>query len=235
MVSSCESSDCIFPLNWTLQCLTVTNSDQADADVDNFGDACDAFPADPLEQLDTDGDSLGDNSDAFPNDPTETTDSDGDDVGDNGDAFPNDATETLDTDGDGIGNDPVPDDDNDGVSDIEDAFPLDATRSGLDLIPYFPLGQDREWHFSGFSTPTYFDLDFTINGDSVHPLTWPNEGQEYFSVTSTRIGYHGFYSPSVITSVGDFTADVRSTRRSKSSQTTAGLALSSLNRVPVRP
>ena len=45
-------------------CPDVSNSNQADADHDDVGDACDALPDDPKEWLDTDGDGTGNNSDS---------------------------------------------------------------------------------------------------------------------------------------------------------------------------
>lgn len=64
-------------------CPAVANTDQADLDADNVGDACDS---------DIDGDGVGNGSDAFPRDPAESADSDGDGVGNNADAFDNSNT-----------------------------------------------------------------------------------------------------------------------------------------------
>ena len=97
-------------------CPSLANPNQENADGDEKGDVCDAFPNNPNETVDTDGDGIGDNTDAFPDNPNETVDSDGDGTGDNADAFPNDSAETTDTDGDGVG-------------DNADAFPNDATET----------------------------------------------------------------------------------------------------------
>ncbi len=121
----------------------------SDYDDDNFIDADDAFPLDPLEWLDTDGDGTGNNADSDDDgdglsdvyeigkglDPLDS-DSDNDNVNDGADAFPLDDTETVDTDGDGIGNNADTDDDGDGYSDAleisEGSDPLDANSKPLD-------------------------------------------------------------------------------------------------------
>lgn len=96
-------------------CPLVKNADQANADGDALGDACDA---------DDDNDGEPDATDAFPLDASETTDSDGDGVGDNADVFPFDANESADTDSDGVGDNADADDDNDGAPDsVEEAGP----------------------------------------------------------------------------------------------------------------
>ena len=64
----------------TDNCKFDFNTDQLDTDVDNFGDACDAFPFDPTETLDFDGDNIGDNADnctQVPNFAQRDTDTDG--------------------------------------------------------------------------------------------------------------------------------------------------------------
>ncbi len=76
-------------------CPSVSNADQADADSDGVGDACDSTP-----NGDADNDGVGDNADncvAVANSPQTDTDSDG--MGDACDSTPN-----GDTDGDGIDN-----------------------------------------------------------------------------------------------------------------------------------
>ena len=102
-------------------CPLTSNPDQADADGDGIGDACDGDAdgdgvttgdncptvANP-NQTDTDTDGLGDACD---------DDIDGDGVANVDDAFPFDGGESQDTDGDGIGNTADTDDDNDGVLD----------------------------------------------------------------------------------------------------------------------
>ncbi len=122
-------------------CVSVPNTDQADADEDGIGDVCDMTPGGPdtdgdgvldatdncvqtpnLEQTDTDGDGTGDACDTTPNGPD--TDNDGiPDPADNCDASVNPGQ--SDKDGDGIGDacDTTangPDTDNDGVPNATD-------------------------------------------------------------------------------------------------------------------
>lgn len=102
-------------------CPLVADADQADADADGAGDACDAFPLDPTETADSDGDTIGDVGD---------DDDDGDGTPDTDDAFPLDPAETTDSDGDGVGDVADADDDGDGLDDAAEALlgtsPTDA-------------------------------------------------------------------------------------------------------------
>jgi len=97
-------------------CPDICNPNQADADNDGYGDACDVFADDPQEWQDADGDGIGDNTDS---------DDDNDGI----------------TDVDEIelyGTDPLqPDTDGDGFSDAEEiaagSNPLDYTSQPVDL------------------------------------------------------------------------------------------------------
>lgn len=77
-----------------------------DADRDGTPDACDAFPADPVEQRDTDGDQHGDWCD---------DDDDDDHRIDPADAFPTMRDAQDDADGDGLDDRTDPDADGDGL------------------------------------------------------------------------------------------------------------------------
>lgn len=111
-------------------CVVVANTDQADADRDGTGDACDTdddndgvadtgdncpFLANP-DQSDNDEDGIGDACDP---------DDDNDTVGDAGDNCPLVAnTSQANADGDPVGDACDPDDDNDTVSDTTDNCPV---------------------------------------------------------------------------------------------------------------
>jgi len=101
-------------------CPALANADQADADADGTGDACDLCPNAAGDNGDSDGDGLGDDCDP---------DRDGDGIPDAADHCPADAdTAQVDTDADGLGDfcdpcvvDPFNDADADGsCSDIDD-------------------------------------------------------------------------------------------------------------------
>ena len=119
-------------------CPEAANADQADADDDGLGNACDADDdGDGVDdaadncpdiansnQLDTDGDGLGDACDA---------DDDNDNVDDTGDNCPDIANSNqLDTDGDGAGDECDADDDGDGTNDTADNCPLDSNSDQAD-------------------------------------------------------------------------------------------------------
>ncbi len=128
-------------------CPVDANADQADADQDGVGAACDED--DQVAVLDADNDGVPDQADNCPNafNPAQTNtdgssqtgdalgdacddDDDGDGVNDSADEFPLNASESSDNDKDGIGDNADPDDDNDGVADGDDAAPND--RDGDD-------------------------------------------------------------------------------------------------------
>lgn len=134
-------------------CPVVVNTDQANADGDSQGDACDVCPADaandadgdgfcanidscPLianaSQANADGDSFGDACDVCPND--SDNDSDGDLVCGNIDNCPIDVNpEQLDNDSDGNGDVCDLDDDADGIDDIGDNCPINANPDQSDV------------------------------------------------------------------------------------------------------
>ncbi len=119
-------------------CPTAVNTNQADADLDFRGDACDACPSDP--QNDIDRDNLCGNVDNCPLVANlSQTDSDVDTVGDacdNCNAVVN--PDQIDTDLDGLGDACDPDDDNDTLPDGSDNCPrvanLSQTDGDLDLV-----------------------------------------------------------------------------------------------------
>ena len=74
-------------------CLGLSNPDQADADGDGFGDACDEIPNDNTEHEDSDGDGIGDNSDnCLETENADQVDTDGDGLGNACDECPDIAT-----------------------------------------------------------------------------------------------------------------------------------------------
>jgi hypothetical protein len=79
-------------------CPSVANADQADADEDFLGDACDACPSDALNDADADG--VCGNVDNCPSVSNgDQVNGDGDALGDACDACPNDAANDADADG----------------------------------------------------------------------------------------------------------------------------------------
>jgi hypothetical protein len=159
-------------------CLDVANTDQADADGDGFGDACDACPFDADNDADADG-VCGD-VDNCPSDANaDQADTDADGAGDACDACPYDADNDSDADGlcadeDNcveIYNPEQTDLDNDGIGDLcddcvdvdEDGVCDDADRcEGTTLpddVPTVRLGTNR-----------FADID----GDGVFDTVSPN-------------------------------------------------------------
>jgi hypothetical protein len=98
-------------------CASTPNADQADADGDDVGDACDSTPNGP----DADGDGVPDSSDNCASTPNaDQADADGDDVGDACDSTPN----GPDADGDGVP------DSSDNCPDTANANQADADGDG---------------------------------------------------------------------------------------------------------
>ncbi len=126
-VCGCGGLDLDLDVDNTIDCIDncpgVVNSDQADADGDTIGDACDPCPDDPAndadgdsvcgdmdncpdvansDQADADGDTIGDACDTCPDDPA--NDADGDSVCGDTDNCPDVAnSDQADADGDTIG------------------------------------------------------------------------------------------------------------------------------------
>jgi hypothetical protein len=125
----------------TDNCPSVSNSNQADADSDGTGDACDGCPSDPnktaagvcgcgyADSTDTDGDGIcgvvTDNCPSVSN--TNQADADSDGTGDACDGCPNDNTKTV-AGQCGCGNADT-DTDGDGTADCNDGCPNDITKT----------------------------------------------------------------------------------------------------------
>jgi hypothetical protein len=169
-------------INANDNCPAIPNSDQADLDQDQRGDACDndidgdGLPNDKDREprnADIDSDGVKDGADNCPESPNSNqtdTDADGqgdscdsdidnDDIDNGDDLFPLDPTENSDNDQDGIGNNGDNDDDNDGTPDTDDAFPLDASED-----------TDTDGDSIGNNADNDDDNDGTPDGDDAFPL-----------------------------------------------------------------
>jgi hypothetical protein len=169
-------------INANDNCPAIANSDQADLDQDQRGDACDndidgdGLPNDDDKELrdaDIDSDGVKDGADNCPERPNSNqtdTDADGqgdscdsdidnDDIDNGDDLFPLDLTENSDNDQDGIGNNGDNDDDNDGTPDNQDAFPFDAREN-----------TDSDGDGTGNNADTDDDNDGTPDTDDAFPL-----------------------------------------------------------------
>ncbi len=156
-------------------CVMVANPDQADADMNGIGDACedddddddDGVPDDsdncPLvpnpDQKDFDSDGIGDACDE---------DADGDTVVEPGDNCPLLANpDQKDSDNDGVGDLCDPDKDNDGIPNDDDVFPEDKDQPGV-VVP------KKIYAHSSGALSTVDVFDYTVA--SVGNFTWPNDG-----------------------------------------------------------
>lgn len=164
-------------------CLLTANPDQADANSNGRGDACDA---------DTDGDGVGDVEDNCPmlanpdqadldgDGPGDACDGDddGDQISDGGDNCPRLFNlDQADTDTDGMGDACDGDDDGDGVLDLVDNCPLEANPDQADAN-MDGMGDACDASFD--TTPPSIITPLT-NGqgfDAQDPLTWAAHGAE---------------------------------------------------------
>ena len=215
-----------FPGTWSPNCLcldSLTNADQADADNDGSGDACDAdldgddvantadncpFAANP-NQADIDFDGIGDVCDA---------DIDGDGVANGADncaQTPN--ADQADADHDGLGDPCDVDDDNDGVADGADncaliANPTQADFDGDGLGDACDGDADGDGVANGgdvcAETPTGTVVDPSLgcgvaqlcpcSGPRGQSVPWRNHGQYQSCVAQTSTSFVGL---GLITSV----------------------------------
>ncbi|MBL1275522.1 MAG: thrombospondin type 3 repeat-containing protein [Ectothiorhodospiraceae bacterium] len=149
-------------------CPIIVNTDQANADGDSQGDACDVCPMDAADDADgdgfcanvdscplianasqanADGDTLGDACDICPND--FNNDSDSDLICGDIDNCPVDINpEQMDNDNDGIGDVCDLDDDADGIDDAVDNCPINANSDQSD-VDFDGLGDVCDPVFNG--------------------------------------------------------------------------------------
>jgi microsomal dipeptidase-like Zn-dependent dipeptidase len=152
-------------------CVFTRNRDQANADGDDFGDACDKCPEVPDNQSDIDEDSIGDACDNcvyFSN--ADQANADGDAKGDICDGCPEDADNDIDEDHFCANNDNCPniantrqgDADSDGIGDVCDVCPDNANNNDQDTDGI--CGADD--NCPAVNNPTQADADSDGLGDA---------------------------------------------------------------------
>lgn len=184
-------------------CVAIANPNQADLDLDEVGDACDAFPEDPFEYKDTDLDLIGDASDNCPTIANpDQADRDIDGAGDFCDAFPDDPQESVDSDTDGVGdnldncpatvNPDQADGDLDGRGDVCDAFPQDPLEwvdSDSDLVG------DNVDNCVDLANPDQLDTDTDGKGDLCD--AFPQDPAEWLDADGDSVGDNGDNCPAI--------------------------------------